>query len=393
MPALWQHAARLIALGDIGRKVGAFFSTEPDHALVKARAKSERLVALVRLGIIIALVASSLAFALSTPSILIYTVLVGSGALAYGVLLLWFSQRITAPWFPWVTSGLDVSLISSNIFGFLLLGAPLLVVNNKVAFDTYFVAITISALRYDWRLSAFTTALALAEFGGMSLYVALHWDLPTLAVPGQASFYPAPFLNRFLILLGHGAAVVAVAQWARHLRLMIGTDHLTGLLQRRPFLERVEEELGRADPSRSILSVAVFDVDEFKRFNDSFGHLAGDRALEAIAGELRLAVRTTDLVARYGGEEFVIAFPRMDVQLALERVNNLCRRVGELELGPSAERLTLSAGVASWPADGADFESVLDMADQRLYTAKRSGRNLVVGPLPVAVPSRIAPAN
>src|SRR5262249_25208882 len=210
LPALWQHAARLTPLRDIGRNVGAFFSTEPDHALVKARASSERLVAMVRLGIIVALVASSLAFALSTPAILVYTVLVGSAAVAYGVLLLWFSQRTTAPWFPWVTSGLDVSLISSNIFAFLLLSAPLLVVNNKVAFDTYFVAITISALRYDWRLSAFTTALALTQFGGMSLYVALHWDLANLTVPGQASFFPAPFLNRFLVLGGHGVAVVAV---------------------------------------------------------------------------------------------------------------------------------------------------------------------------------------
>ncbi len=358
---------------------------------MRARAASERLVALVRLAIIAALVASSISFSLRSGSLFLYSLAMGSLALGYGLLLLRVATRVTASWVPWVTSALDVTFASVSIGSFLLLDAPLLVVNNRVSFEAYFVAITISALRYDWRLSAFTTLLALAQFGGLTGYVALHWDLATLSNPSQGKFSPAPFVNRLLILLGHGAGVVAVAQWARHLRLMIGTDHLTGLLQRRPFLERVEEELARADPGRSILSVAVFDVDEFKRFNDSFGHLAGDHALEGIAEQLRLAVRTTDLVARYGGEEFVIAFPRMDVQLALDRVNDLCRRVAETGLGPSGERMTLSAGVASWPADGGSFEAVLNAADQRLYTAKRSGRNLVVGPLPVSVPSLAAP--
>ena len=381
----------MVALRNIAEKVGTFFATEPDHALVRARASSERLVALVRLCIIGALVISSISFSLKSGAILLYSVLMGAAVMSYGLALLWLSTRVTSPWLPWVTSALDVTFASINIGSFLLLDAPLLVVNNRVSYEAYFVAITISALRYDWRLSAFTTLLALAQFLGLSGYVALHWDLSTLKAEGQGEFFAAPFVNRLLILLGHGAGVVAIAQWARHLRLMIGTDHLTGLLQRRPFLERVEEELARADPARSILSVAVFDVDEFKRFNDTFGHLAGDRALEGIAEQLRLAVRTTDLVARYGGEEFVIAFPRMDVQLALDRVNDLCRRVAEVELGPSGERLTLSAGVASWPADGATFEVVLNSADERLYTAKRSGRNLVVGPLPVSIPARAAP--
>ena len=382
MPALWQHPARVVSLRDIAGKVGAWFATEPDHALVRARAASERLVAMVRLAIIIALVASSISFAIRSGALLLYSLVTGTVAIGYGLLLLRIATRVTATWVPWVTSALDVTFASLSIGSFVLLDAPLLVINNRVSFEAYFVAITISALRYDWRLSAFTTLLALAEYGGLAGYVALHWDLSSLVVEGQGKFSPAPFVNRLLILLGHGAGVVAVAQWARHLRLMIGTDHLTGLLQRRPFLERVDEELGRADPARSVLSVAIFDVDEFKRFNDSFGHLAGDHALEGIAAQLRLAV------ARYGGEEFVIAFPRMDVQLALERVTDLCKRVADVGLGPGGERMTLSAGVASWPADGASFEAVLNAADQRLYTAKRSGRNLVVGPLPVPLPSR-----
>jgi hypothetical protein len=260
LPALWQHAGRVIGLRDIAGRVGAWFATEPDHALVRARAASERLVALVRLAIITALVASSITFALRSGSLLLYSLVMGSVAIGYGLLLLRIATRVMATWVPWVTSALDVTFASLSIGSFLLLDAPLLVINNRVSFEAYFVAITISALRYDWRLSAFTTLLALAEFGGLAGYVALHWDLSTLSVEGR-KFSAAPFVNRLLILLGHGAGVVAVA-WARHLRLMIGTDHLTGLLQRRPFPERVEEGSG-GRIRRSVLSVAVFDVDEF----------------------------------------------------------------------------------------------------------------------------------
>src|SRR5215468_3446715 len=113
---------------------------------------------------------------------------------------------------------------------------------------------------------------------------------------------------------------------------MVGTDHLTGLCQRRPFLERIEEELQRSVGGRASLSVALLDVDEFKKFNDTHGHLAGDRALQLLAGRLRKSVRSSDLVARFGGEEFVIAFPRLDVDRALRRVNELRAELGNVPI-------------------------------------------------------------
>jgi diguanylate cyclase (GGDEF)-like protein len=167
---------------------------------------------------------------------------------------------------------------------------------------------------------------------------------------------------------------------------MVGTDQLTGLLQRRPFLERIEEELGRADLSRTSLSIAIFDVDEFHEYNRRFGHLEGDQALIRVAEQLKLGVRTTDLVARYGGEEFVVAFPRLDVQLAARRVEALRSAIEQMPRG-LGDGLTVSAGIASWPADGHQFEEVLKRADERLYQAKSSGRNVVIGPLPVPLRS------
>jgi diguanylate cyclase (GGDEF)-like protein len=363
----------------------AFFADEPDQALVRARASSERLVATVRLAIIALIVTFSIVSSLGKPRLLMLALPPGLVALAYGYLLLWMAKRVSAPWFPWFVSSIDVTVSSVGMAAFLFVNQPLAIVNNHVLFETYFVAIAISALRYDWRLCAFTTVVAMLEFGGLVAYVALHWDLRSLRSEALGAFLPAQLITRMLVLAGHGGATVAVAQWARHLRLMIGTDHLTGLLQRRPFLERIGEELSRADRMRTVLSVAILDVDEFKRFNDEHGHLEGDRALQALADQLRRSVRTTDLVARYGGEEFVIAFPRLDVQLATRRVE-LVRAEVELA-GPttSVGALTVSAGVASWPADGEDFEAVLRAADQRLYQAKRSGRNIVVGPVPTPI--------
>ena len=359
---------------------------EPDHALVRARVASERLVASVRLGIILFFeVTSALVyFSGKDRSFDPYLALAG---ITYGTVLFILPRRSSAAWVPWVVSGADVTVASLWILAYALAGFPLAAVNNRVMFDWYFVAVTLAALRFDWRLCAFTSLLALAQFLGIFAFVASNTDLSTVSSTHHGVFVPVQFAGRLVMLTGHGVGTIAVALWARHLRLMVGTDQLTGLLQRRPFYERIEEELQRADIARTTLSIAIFDIDEFKRFNDQYGHLEGDRALQRIGEQLRKAVRTTDLVSRYGGEEFVIAFPRMDVQLATRRAEALRAEVAALDLGTGDAPLTISGGVASWPTDGQTFEEVLRRADERLYGAKAAGRNLVIGPRPVPLRS------
>jgi diguanylate cyclase (GGDEF)-like protein len=311
------------------------------------------------------------------------------GGLSYGGLLLWLALRKPRPWFAWVSCAIDVSLASATLAVFVLAGEPMGVINNRFLFETYYFTLISAVLRYDWRLCAFTTLLALGEYLGLTAYIAAHWDLTTLSSPSFGQYDPKVSVNRMLLFAASGVTASTVAQWARHLRLLIGTDHLTGLSQRRPFLERIDEELLRAAPRNGTLSVALFDLDEFKQFNDKFGHLAGDRALQLLATCLRTSVRTTDLVARFGGEEFVVAFPRMDVDLATRRVESLRLELSQVAIpvGSATYRLTISAGVASWPADGATFDAVLEKADERLYEAKRSGRNRVVGPPPAQLAS------
>jgi diguanylate cyclase (GGDEF)-like protein len=385
LPALWQHRARLIALRDIAHRVRQAFAVIPDQALVRARAASERLVASVRLGVAVFLVISNLVFLVTGGGSTQFVLTMSAITIGYSSALFVLARRGTAEWIPWVASAVDVSLASLVIASFAWNGFPLAALNNRVMFDWYFVAVTLAALRFDWRLCAFTTLLAFAEFLGITAYVAMHWNLRGLSHPAHGAFVPVQFAGRLIMLGGHGAGTVAVALWARHLRLMIGTDQLTGLLQRRPFYERIEEELERADVTRTQLSVAIFDVDQFKHYNDSLGHLEGDRALQKIGEQLRKAVRTTDLVARYGGEEFVIAFPRMDVGLATRRAEALRAEIAALGLQANGALLTISGGVASWPSDGQSFDEVLRRADERLYGAKAAGRNLVIGPRPISL--------
>lgn len=357
-------------------------AAETDQALLRARRSGERIVATLRLALVAAFVAVT-SLHLGTGPALAIQIGVSAIALAYAGLLYWWASTSTNPWLPWVSCALDITLTSAGISVFLVAGDPLGTVNNRVLFEAYFFAIANSALRYDWRLCAFTVALACAQFLGLSGYAAAHWDLATLRGP-EERFLPVAYSLRIVLLVAAGVSAVAVARWARHLRLMVGTDELTGLSQRRPFLERVEEQLTRSSPGQRVLSIAVIDIDEFKKFNDAFGHLAGDRALQLLAERLRSGVRTTDLVARFGGEEFVVAFPGMDVAQAVVRVEDLRIKLAQVPIPVNGVMrwLTISAGVGSMPVDGGSFTEALAEADARLYEAKRRGRNCVVGPSP-----------
>jgi diguanylate cyclase (GGDEF)-like protein len=363
-------------------RIRALLSADTDQALVRARSDGEKLIAYLRLAFIVAFVTIRITSGMDQVSwkLQLATFVV---SIAYGLAMLLLAVKVTRPWVPWLSTAIDITLISVALCLYLVDDAPLSALNNRIYFETYFFVIVTGTLRYDWRLSAFATILAVSQFLGITGYVATHWDLNSLESSVVGEFNHTSHALRIMLLCGVGASSIAVAHWARHLRLMVGTDHLTGLSQRRPFLERVHEELARSVSTRATMSLALFDVDEFKRFNDSYGHLAGDRALQLLAERLRKSVRTSDLVARFGGEEFVVAFPRMDVERAVKRVNELRTELSGVSIpivGHGTKNLTLSAGVGSWPADGETFEEVLSRIDERLYEAKTQGRNRVIGP-------------
>ncbi len=159
------------------------------------------------------------------------------------------------------------------------------------------------------------------------------------------------------------------------------TDHLTRLSNRRVFRQSLHGEILRCQRYGLVLSVLLLDLDGFKAVNDACGHLFGDLVLERVGRLLRRSVREADLAARYGGEEFAVLMPETDRIGAYVVGERIRRRVlGAFAAEPTAGRevrLTLSGGVASYPDDGIDAESLLERADRALYLAKGSGRNRV----------------
>jgi diguanylate cyclase (GGDEF)-like protein len=173
-------------------------------------------------------------------------------------------------------------------------------------------------------------------------------------------------------------AIQAAEEAKRALRDQAMRDGLTGLWNRSAILEMLGGELDRADRDNLPLCVLMVDVDHFKQINDSSGHIAGDRVLEAIAQCIMQHIRGYDLAGRYGGEEFLVVLPGCSVEVGRVRANELRRRIAEVsglaDSGPL--QITCSVGLANHRS-GATVEDMVRAADEALYDAKRSGRNCV----------------
>jgi diguanylate cyclase (GGDEF)-like protein/PAS domain S-box-containing protein len=170
------------------------------------------------------------------------------------------------------------------------------------------------------------------------------------------------------LLAAEAATTLALADLVRALDARARTDELTGLPNRRTWDEELPKELARAKRAGRSIAVAMLDLDHFKKYNDSFGHPAGDRLLRAVAAGWTTRLRETDLLARYGGEEFAVVLPDCDGDSARQVLDELrlCMPDGA----------TCSIGVAVW--DGRESgEALLSRADQALYEAKRSGRDRI----------------
>jgi diguanylate cyclase (GGDEF)-like protein len=158
-------------------------------------------------------------------------------------------------------------------------------------------------------------------------------------------------------------------------------DPLTGLFNRRYLDESFDRELHRAARNAATLSVIMMDLDHFKRFNDTFGHEAGDALLREVGALLRGSVRGGDIPCRYGGEEFLLAMPEATLDSAQQRAEFLRDKVKQLALeyqGQPVGQVTMSLGVAAYPLHGHTAADVVRAADRALYRAKAEGRDRVV---------------
>jgi len=158
-------------------------------------------------------------------------------------------------------------------------------------------------------------------------------------------------------------------------------DSLTGLFNRHFLQISLERELARAARRKQVLAIFMLDLDHFKRFNDTFGHAAGDTVLKAVAEIFRSSIRTEDIACRYGGEEFTIMLPDVTPAAAYERADIIRQAIAGLRVPLEKEvyaEFTISIGVAFYPSDGDYADALLRRADAALYRAKRQGRNQIV---------------
>ncbi|TVQ77934.1 MAG: GGDEF domain-containing protein [Bradymonadales bacterium] len=169
----------------------------------------------------------------------------------------------------------------------------------------------------------------------------------------------------------------------QQLEALSNVDPLTNLSNRRHFDDVLQVEWKRAMRHGAALSILMIDIDHFKRFNDDYGHLAGDDCLQQVAGALRQQLRRpADLLARYGGEEFIVLLPQTEEAGARVVAESLRKLVESLKIESGGEALkrsvTVSIGVASWtPQKGDRPELLVQAADDALYRAKEGGRNRV----------------
>jgi two-component system, cell cycle response regulator len=370
------------------RNIFASVWSRPDPVLANAAVAGELLVAKVRLSLASVLLLIPLIDSLFFPddpkeAIVGLSLTVGTFLLSLIVFLLIY-REYNPSWLGFASSSLDVTMVSASLALFLFLNEPHTAVNSKVVFEGYFLAIGASSLRYDKRICITAGLLAFGEYLAIVTFAATHWDLnsPRYAPYPYGIFGWSNQVSRLIIMLTASVLSLALVSRSQKLLQMATRDPLTGLFNRGYVDDRFAVELSRARRYGNVLTLAVIDADRFKSLNDTHGHLSGDLVLRRISELLRDSFRQSDTVGRYGGEEFVVILPETDLEAARLKLESVRELIAScpMTLGPRKEEIhvTISAGVACFPEDGDDAAGLFTLADERMFQAKREGRNRTV---------------
>jgi diguanylate cyclase (GGDEF)-like protein len=190
----------------------------------------------------------------------------------------------------------------------------------------------------------------------------------------SGALYSHEDLELVMSIASQASILIENAQLYAQANIRADTDGLTGLYNHRHFHKCLEQEIARGTRFGSIYSLIMLDVDLFKAYNDTYGHLAGDQVLRKIGECIVDSIRTVDTAFRYGGEEFTVILPESHLDDAY-KVAERIRQIIESKMSSSAMPITVSLGVATWPSDGLMREEVIACADAALYRAKQTGRN------------------
>jgi diguanylate cyclase (GGDEF)-like protein len=193
--------------------------------------------------------------------------------------------------------------------------------------------------------------------------------------------YTAREISLLMLLSTMAAMAIEKTRLLENTRLLAITDELTGLFNHRHFRKQLNLEISRAERYHRPLSLMMIDIDYFKHYNDTNGHLKGNQVLKEMGKILKEMSREVDIVARYGGEEFSIIMPETDRRKARTLSERLRKRIeshGFDNAGKQPNKnLTVSIGVASYPENGGSAFDIIEQADKALYEAKYAGRNTV----------------
>lgn len=179
-------------------------------------------------------------------------------------------------------------------------------------------------------------------------------------------------LGLLTVVAGYLAGAIEVARLYEELKELATTDALTGLANRRFFLDRLESEIARSRRACSCVSIVLLDLNGFKSINDSYGHARGDEILRRVGQRLRRLLRNSDVAARFGGDEFTLILP----DTVRAQIDRIIGRLGEENIGPQDQGdvdvrpVTFAWGIAIFPEDGPNCAQLLQVADARLYAMK-----------------------
>jgi len=207
-------------------------------------------------------------------------------------------------------------------------------------------------------------------------------DMAVLATSTSGDYVTLLTDDILIALQNHVQSALTNANKYDAIRRQVVTDHLTGLYNRRYFMNRAGEEIERSLRHQAPLSVLMIDIDHFKDFNDTYGHSTGDRVLQTVARAMQDVLRDYDVCARHGGEEFAILLPSTPGEKAYyvaERMRRTLSGTRYTGLGlPPEVNITISVGIATCPRDATTIDDLMDLADKALYQAKAEGRDKVI---------------
>lgn len=353
----------------------------PDEVMLEHGAGGELLVAKIRavLSALILLLplTASLGGAGSTETLIGLGMAVLVNIIAQVWLVLARDHR-RHRWLPYATGTYDVSA-TTVVLALMAWHDPAAGLNSIVVWCLYAIAIVVTALRNDGRLTLYVGGMAIVQYAIM-VAVIIGGSPETLASIDYGTVSTGGQIQRLILLLMITLLTCAIVYRMQRLILQSGRDGLTGLPNRAWLLQHIPRLFDAARANGHTVTMALIDLDHFKRINDLCGHRSGDRAIRHISAFLSDTLGEHEQIARIGGQEFVILL-QGPIGSAWERLDRARRNLGQQpfhpERGTDAFKLGFSAGLAAFPQDGGDASALLGCADRRLQQAKRDGRGRI----------------